>query len=1039
MDTGAISSMKSRAGETPAVEILLGPYRSGKTKRVVGDLVRVCADNPLTSGHEALLIAPSARYIEELQKGRLVKEIGKLTSGGIVGLNMSAFYNVCSTILRRGGVSFKVIPKAVRPAIVARALEALDTEGRLEHLKPLSRFRGTCSSVLELIDEFQRAGLSPGDVMSRLSEAAATGSKHVELASVYQYYWRELDSIGFIDEHRLAFSCREYLAREKQIPLYSMVAVDGFDRFNKLQLQVLQQIAGRSERMSICFDYVPEPRDDDEAAEYAWKEKSFADLSEAFKEAVLINCPHESEPARAAIGSFKTVDRFAEMEEIARQVKGALVEDGLPADQILVVVPSMRKYGGAIESAFSGAGLPYYVDESVALSNLPLVRFLMDLARLYSGDFPRDSLIDVLRSDYFNLDRFGLGKRDLESIDKLFLARSASSYRFLRKKGEPLVEKLASIVSVLTPPDGSKTLTDFVSFIEDVIDRCLSRDGESEHSDPVSSAINDRALREFRGCLASLVQEDIVLNGGSSGSPVDYRNFLSRLDYATDAAGFRRVETSANPVIVCSVDLAPNRKYERVFIAGMVEGEFPRKSRQRGFVSADEVGRWLSYGIDLENPRSHPGFEFALFRSLIERATGRVRLSLPMWDMSGEELLPSFFITGELDGLVVEEIDPFESKRRSPVSARDFACGLFASGAGIEELDMYAHPEIADLKVLIQEPLAMARARCLGEGGSVYNGYLGDPVGAGTLSVTMPEFWSVSRINDYGKCPFRYWVGNVLKIKPFEEPSADIDPRLLGETYHMALELFYKEIIDRGLPAIDSLEKEKRKDLLKECTARALEFLESNSNVGEGEFWHLQKKEIAFRLERFVDKEIERQAKDRDAYTPFKVEAAFGFDEEGSAPPLLIGDGQRILAFRGRIDRIDYSRSAGLKVIDYKAGAGHISQREALEGRNMQLPIYMMAAQNCIMPGTGCDSGQYLRVSDGAAIGRVGFKSAEEKEALFEQVRKYVTGYSRAIAGGDFSVRPNGNEVCNRCDHRRVCRIQEIGTKTRSERSGGAG
>ncbi|MGD9683340.1 MAG: PD-(D/E)XK nuclease family protein [Candidatus Obscuribacterales bacterium] len=1034
--------MKSRAGETPAVEILLGPYRSGKTKRVVGDLVRVCADSPLTSGHEALLIAPSARYIEELQKGRLVKEIGNSTSGGIVGLNMSAFYKVCSTILRRGGVSFKVIPKAVRPAIVARALEALDAEGRLEHLKPLIRFRGTCSSVLELIDEFQRAGLSPGDVMSRLSEAAATGSKHVELASVYQYYWKELDSIGFLDEHRLAFSCREYLAREKRIPLYSMVAVDGFDRFNKLQLQVLQQIAGRSERMSICFDYVPEPKDDDEAAEYAWKEKSFADLSEAFEGAELINCPHESEPARASIGSFKTVDRFAEMEEIARQVKGALVEDGLPADQILVVVPSMRKYGGAIESAFSGAGLPYYVDESVSLSNLPLVRFLLDLARLYSGDFPRDSLIGVLRSDYFNLQRFGLDKQDLEGIDKLFLARSASSYRFLRNKGEPVLEKLGAIVSVLTPPDGSKTLTDFVSFIEDVIDECLSREGESEHSDPVASAINDRALREFRGCLASLVQEDIVLNGGFSGSPVDYRSFLSRLEYATDAAGFRRLETSVNPVIICSVDLAPNRKYERVFVAGMVEGEFPRKSRQRGFVSADEVGRWLSYGIDLENPRSHPGFEFALFRSLIERATGRVRLSLPMWDMSGDELLPSFFLTGELEGLVIEEIDPFESKRRNPVSARNFAGGLFAGGAGIEELDNYAHPEIADLKVLIQEPLAMARARCLGEGGfeggSVYNGYLGDPVGAGSLAVTMPEYWSVSRINDYGKCPFRYWVSNVLKIKPFEEPSADIDPRLLGETYHMALELFYKEIIDRGLPAIESL-GEKRKALLQECTARALEFLESNSNVREGEFWHLEKKEIAFRLERFVDKEIERQARDRDSYIPFKVEAAFGFDEEGSAPPLLIRDGERTLAFRGRIDRIDYSQSAGLKVIDYKAGAGHISQREALEGRNMQLPIYMMAAQTCIMPGTRCDSGQYLRVSDGAAIGRVGFKSVEEKEALLEQVRSYVAGYSRAIASGDFSVRPNGNEVCNRCDHQRVCRIQEIRTKARSERRGGVG
>ncbi len=38
-------------------------------------------------------------------------------------------------------------------------------------------------------------------------------------------------------------------------------------------------------------------------------------------------------------------------------------------------------------------------------------------------------------------------------------------------------------------------------------------------------------------------------------------------------------------------------------MAGLIEGEFPRRGEKIGFLSRDEVRKWISYGIDIENPQ----------------------------------------------------------------------------------------------------------------------------------------------------------------------------------------------------------------------------------------------------------------------------------------------------------------------------------------------------------------------------------------------------------------------------------------------------
>lgn len=1061
--------------------VLLGPYRSGKSVALLTELTKHCREDVLALG-DALLIVPSKRY-QRLVERRILKLLRKEFSGdetvnaiantfevvegeeeegvpelvmpavpsrGYVGLNVASFYQACSMILRRCGIVPRVIPEAVRPALVARVLSELKADGKLEHLLPIVDFVGTHSALLDLIDELERSGLSPNDVIHRIQVSAAQSSRHYELALVYKGYWEELDRIGYLDNRRVAFKCREVLAaRSSKEPLFGFVGIDGFDRFNHLQLQVLQELSKHSRKSVVCFDYSLDETDE-ARREYMWKDSSFEDLQRIFNEAEFLwsDGDEASVPAQAPLQAFKSVDRFLEMEEVARKVKHSLVVNQTSPDELLVVVPSLRDYKGAIEAAFDDAGVPYFVDEPIRMMTLPIVQFAVSLLNAFHNDFARSVIVRSMTSRFFNRASFNLTKENIIALDRAsqkekLIGGRVEWLRVAEKLG--LSEHVAALLDCLTPPDSTAPLTTFVSWCEDVLAACLFVDMDAEFQDPVQGWTEERALMEVQNLWASLVQEDAILYGDRGGFKSDYHGFLKKMMHAFEKSNFRAAPAASNSIIVSSVDLADSRRFDEVYLAGLVEGEFPRRLGGRGFVSADEVKRWELFGVDIRSPRMHPAFEYALFRSLLDRARKQVYLSYPMWDMSGEELLPSFFLTGESLPVTVVEAPPFKQSMTNPVSERNRMAGMLWNDV-FDPDTVDGAPFIGDLYRQLEDSIAMVRARTEGATESPFNGYLADSVKSGALSVSLPSRFSASRLNEYGKCPFRYWMSHVLKLTPHEEATVKLEVRELGETYHLALEKFYEVLIKNqiSLPNGDREAIEKHYD---EAIAEALAWLENKRGANYSEFWEYEKKEIIFRLKRFLEKEIDRAVRSKIDYVPHLVEAAFGMDDKNpsvSAPALKVTDGKRTVEFRGKIDRIDIagglstlhrmaesgsSKGVSTRVIDYKAGSSSIPPREANEGRNLQLPIYALAVERCILPGSNAAAGNYLSFTSGAPIGSLVFDREKEDDRGFvdtKRIEQYILDYVEKMAQGVFTVKPSIASVCENCDHKRVCRVTEL-------------
>ncbi|MBY0358077.1 MAG: exodeoxyribonuclease V subunit gamma [Candidatus Obscuribacterales bacterium] len=1010
-----------------SIKLTIGPYRSGKTRHLLRKAIELKQNDVLA---RCVFIVPSARY-KKLLHELLTEEAAQISAQdksfrGIFGLEIHPFYHACRLVLQARGQNLKVMPDELRPTLLQQTLLKLRDQGRLKTLAPLADFQGSGTAILDLIDEFQRAGLSPEDLLERLNLSNATDSRDFELATIYQAYWQEISELKHYDSKRIAFMAREELYADKPADLgISYLFIDGFDRVSHLQAQIFAGIAKQTEQTEVAFDYAEtqaEPQQPFTLApsDYAWKQSSLNELLNNLS-GLRETLPAKKKTELNQTSFTVTLDKFSEMSEIARRCKNAILNQGVAPREILVVVRSLDSYAGAIELAFEDAGLEYFIDGSIEVKTLPVWRFIRKLLTLSAEEFRRNDLVEVLRSPYLNLEALGLTHKETSILEhesyksRLVSGRQSWTKFFNTKKN--LKDQLEKFFDTITPKTNISTTLDFVHWVENCLETYLSELPLSSTERPRERQAEQEALSAVRRALKSLVLQSQLF----ASEKESYTQFIARFIHLVESSNYARIPQSNQYILISSADLAPNRLFKAVHIAGMNEGDYPRRHHANGFTSPDELKHWQNLGIDLYNPRNEASFERALFYSLTERATANLNFSRPEMDMNGEEYVESFYLTelDELNTLTPEKLPPFFSAAYLPYSNREALISKLWHDTPLDSIATI--PALAEYGEQFNSCFAAASSRTATQEKNLFSGNLRDFVIASALKLSLPDSWTATKLNDFGQCPFRFWASHILDLEPREEIKPGLTTALLGRTYHKALELFFQKLV--------KINKEERgakvPELIAQAFKEAIAWLEALPDFQPSKYWASEQNELLFRLTRFINKELERLANDPNGFFPTLFEVSFGREDENSFPPLVINDNDQQVKIRGSIDRLDLGTNGKARVVDYKTGSSAISVREAEEGRNIQLPVYALAVQKSISPQSTVSSGQYLSVNAGKPIGQLDFQS-EKLNQLLEQTEELVRNYVRQIKSGDFSITPSNKYVCKKCHHRRVCRIAEI-------------
>ncbi|WP_059103941.1 PD-(D/E)XK nuclease family protein [Shouchella shacheensis] len=453
---------------------------------------------------------------------------------------------------------------------------------------------------------------------------------------------------------------------------------------------------------------------------------------------------------------------------------------------------------------------------------------------------------------------------------------------------------------------------------------------------------------------------------------------------------------------------------EALFVVGLNAAVFPQSYSFQGYVTEHDLKNMPLPGLPTkESVRRAQKLQYQLLPFVCD--------FLHISYICGVDQETPLQASPFLDGVALSEIWSFagrmerEGISRSNERDKEAYVARHQDSSGDKWLDLYKRR----LKRLDsgEEPLSKAQSDALKE----------------------RQHASVTELEAYARCPFRYGLERVLEVREPAKEEEDLSPLLIGTLVHDLIEWLYKEIGAVGLPfaELSNETKDKVPDmLLEEWERRFQEEIEPLTPS-------LNRVELERTKERWSKRLLEWWDAERLRFwdNPNLREAMIQGLEVPVSTTISLHEG-RSLFLVGKLDRVD-TYAGELTLYDYKTGRAGIRMQEVEQGLKLQLPLYsymVREAEGKAIAGTSYISlleakkraGNGIwrdeHVGKGSAYGvsshcqnredELGEEAFMEKWQLHERIKTLWNGMTTKFPVAPLDCRDS-------CPHASICRVTE--------------
>ena len=980
--------------------------------------------------------------------------------------------------------------------------------------------RGTFDRLIDVITALKGAGIYHDILAEELElSAPGERQKLGDVASIYAAYERELAALdaedleGIYRVLSLVMPPQDFgHAFRRLFPGVETLSLAGFDEFSVPEVRIIRRIcATPGLSVTMMFDYLKgnpglfghleenyrlftelgfrEPGGEKQASAAAFF-FGFATRPPAARRAAehiarrLFS--HGDPPSKADLRGSVTImaarSRVHEVECVCKLVKRLVAErPSRDLSGICIALHNPGEYTDIMRELFAEYEIPVNITDRYELARSPLTVALLGLLRLPLHGFRRQDVLRIAGSPYMTVPVTGtpldagnlsavalqvrataglsswLGKieRAREEADRLREGAADEADR-RRAAGHVLALRkaktdLESLGRVLAPFDAEMTAGEFEGELLSLMERLSVL---SHLIDPGLRGIPDlmekdvRAFNAFRDTLHAVAMLAGLQDGQDARQGL--RVHFDRLKTALGQERYNVRERFGWGVLVTSIEETRELPVEVMIVAGLVDGEFPSVYQPEVFLSARRRQ---------ERERRHAWENRYLFYQAATNWTEHLYLTYPLRE--GEnELVRSSFVDAFLKS---SEVTLWENPEEIPfagdISSREEYLRRHSSRDGDLPFSQPLLPGIEEALARVTASRDVERDRRTGLGSEEYGGIIAGSLGEEGrqhLGGFRDRVFSVSQLETYAGCPFRFFSRFLLRLREREEFEEGMTPMEKGALLHASLYEFFSMRRERNAPPLKGASEGDFEQAVKELTA--ITALKMESLDIPDVFWDIEKELILGRgesgdglLRRFLENERRRD----DAMEPGYFEVSFGgtpgtpgtADRLLSRPePVSLG-GARL---RGRIDRVDTGDGV-FAVMDYKTGRDVPGLGDIREGLSLQLPAYIFAAGELLNAAGRGDlvpaGGFYYRLRDEVGLkpalvadsfrGRAfaaGSRSRQvvrderEIDEIIGETGRFVGKILEGITGGRFPLtRPElVRKLCGHCGFRTVCRIQSL-------------
>jgi ATP-dependent helicase/DNAse subunit B len=972
--------------------LVLGPANSAKAGEVLGAY-------SLAASRAALLVVPTAADVAYYNRELAQTAQGQVTLGRAL-----TFPALIDQIADSVGHA----PARLTPLQRQRLLRRMISKLNLETLGESAHAPGFARASGHLITELEQERVAPRRFTTALRSWAEGVPERLgyaaDLSAIYRRYVQGLDEIGMVDAEMFAWGALDQLREHPDRWPGAAVFLYGFDDFTAIELDTIETLAKQAgAQVTVSLTYEPgrsalvaRATVVEELRQHAEHVTELPPVADYYAPQARLALHHverslfEVDPPSVDPGESVQLleaggDR-AEGELVAAEVLAAL-RDGVPADEIVVVCRSLARSGALLEAALRRYGVAAASARKLPLAHTALGRAVLATVRgallepnqatvtdlltclRAPGVSPRAAEVDLLEaalrragtvklSELTGISRLQVAAPALEAIERLRAARDKL----------PVLAELTRALFVLPHLRSGRVLT-----------------GAEELDAGAATAILE-ALSELEALDAAQREPS---------SPQELIELLEGVEVAGGAIPGPGDVLIADPLAIRA------RRFRRVIVTGLCEGEFPSPQATSGdpFLGDDRrhelaVASGLALAVEVD-PLARERY---LLYSCASRATERLTFSYRSSDEEGNAVTPSVFLSD-----IAELFDPeWRARRRSRLLA-----------------DVVWSPEQAPTARERELALAAQLSPVLGSQQHATVA-LSDTALA---HVRHTRVVSAGALELFAACPVKWLIERQLRAKDLEP---DPEPLARGELMHAVLERVIAELDGPVSPA--RLPEAER--LLRAAVAG------TPNTVGHG-----QAREVRAAMLRGIEADLRRylrhEAADESAWIPMRMELRFGIDDD-TLPAVPLGEGQQQVMLSGVVDRVDVEPGTGNRAIvkDYKSGATKDTWPAArwLSDDQLQVGLYMLAVQRLLGMRTVAGFYQPLRGDDlrqrgvftaAAEIGESAVfmdetDSAELDELLIEVEREAVR-IAAELRSGELTPCP---ELCSSnggCSHPGIC------------------
>jgi RecB family exonuclease len=694
-------------------------------------------------------------------------------------------------------------------------------------------------------------------------------------------------------------------------------------------------------------------------------------------------------------------DREEELEGVARRLKADRRSGrDITLAKTALVVARPLPYLYLARDVFHGAGVPFEALDTLPLAAEPYAAAVDVVMESAAAGFTRRALVALLRSPHFRFEVDGVevGRETIAALDVTLaeqrylggLDRLSALTDACGGVARPAFRAALGAASLLAPLADSRPLVDHVGLLQSFLERHDRPQPGNERRDRVRAAVSL--------ALSGLGEAYRRHDPGASGTVTDLSAAVRRWLGAQTFA----LRAGEGGLQVVDAQSARYADFDDMQVMGLVEGEWPERPRRNIFYPQSLLAQLAPVRPDrvaIHQERDLVRFARASFRDLLLSPRLRVRVSTFALESDAVvepsaflDDLPSFGLSRE-----VSNLDPsvrvFEYEALASIAEGNVGAGVgphFGPG-----FDVGAH---------FSAPIARwarVRAGSATRDASRFEGEAGP--------WTLPRV-SVSRLERYLKCPFQFYVANVLQVDEEPEDENTRSPLERGRFLHELFETFFHEWQARGRGRITAASMTEARELFVEVCEPALASLPPSeaglerarlfgSAVGSG---------IA---DRVFAMEAERGVEIRERLMEYELDGEFAFTGEDGA--------SRRVRLRAKIDRVDVLADGTFRLIDYKTK--YVPDRRVA----LQLPIYSAGVRTRLSAERGLDltasEAMYLSFEGPQAV-----MPLEERGKAFDEL---VTAAEHRlvqalddIAAGHYPPRPDARNLCSMCAFVAVCR-----------------